>query len=420
MTSANAAVALDDFRRDTLPRVADGLAAAVAASLPWSTSATGVLIALWLVAALAVLDLPSLRTEAFSLPGGLPLLLVLMAMAGLCWGDAPLSERFHGLEPFLRLLMIPVLFAQFRRSDRGMWVGWAVLASAVALLTASFGMVLLNLGDLGHGYGVPVKDYITQSGLFALCGFALFDVAVGRWVERQWIAAAACFVLAALFIADIAYVTTGRTTLVVIPALFLLWGVYHLTPKQLGLFVVAGLVLGAAVWTTSAYVRMRVTGIAAEITEFKETGKETSAGSRLSFWTNSLRVVEEAPVFGHGTGTITEMFRRLAGPEGAATATNPHNQILAVAIQLGIVGAALLLAMWGAHWWLFYQPGLAAWIGLTAVTQNIVSSLFNSHLMDFTQAWIYVFAIGVFGGIVRRKPSDALAAASHAESLPGR
>ena len=34
------------------------------------------------------------------------------------------------------------------------------------------------------------------------------------------------------------------------------------------------------------------------------------------------------------------------------------------------------------------------------VTQNIVSSQFNSHLLDFTQGWLYVFGVGVFGGTV--------------------
>jgi O-antigen ligase len=47
-----------------------------------------------------------------------------------------------------------------------------------------------------------------------------------------------------------------------------------------------------------------------------------------------------------------------------------------------------------------------------AVTQNIVGSLFNSHLMDFTQSWLYVFAVGVFGGMaMRQRGTDAPAQA---------
>jgi len=34
------------------------------------------------------------------------------------------------------------------------------------------------------------------------------------------------------------------------------------------------------------------------------------------------------------------------------------------------------------------------------VIQNIIGSLFNSHLFDFTEGWIYVFGVGIAGGMV--------------------
>jgi hypothetical protein len=45
---------------------------------------------------------------------------------------------------------------------------------------------------------------------------------------------------------------------------------------------------------------------------------------------------------------------------------------------------------------------LIAWIGLVIVVQNIVGSLFNSHLFDFAQGWSYVIGVGVAGGAVSR------------------
>jgi hypothetical protein len=81
---------------------------------------------------------------------------------------------------------------------------------------------------------------------------------------------------------------------------------------------------------------------------------------------------------------------------------NPHNQTLFVAVQLGIVGAAILFAMWLAHFLLFRVSGAVASMGLLIVAQNIIGSLFNSHLLDFTQGWIYVFGVGVCGGTVLR------------------
>jgi len=69
-----------------------------------------------------------------------------------------------------------------------------------------------------------------------------------------------------------------------------------------------------------------------------------------------------------------------------------------IAIELGILGATVLLAMWGAHFLLFRARDLLSWFGLIVVLQNIISSCFNSHLFDFTQGWLYVFAVGVLGG----------------------
>jgi hypothetical protein len=56
---------------------------------------------------------------------------------------------------------------------------------------------------------------------------------------------------------------------------------------------------------------------------------------------------------------------------------------------------------------LFRQSGLVAWIGLVIVVQNVVGSLFNSHLFDFTQGWLYVFGAGVAGGMVLREADRA-------------
>jgi O-antigen ligase len=408
MTAANAMVSLSDVRREMLPRFADGLAAAVAASLPWSTSATGILVALWLVTSLPILDVAALRREVLTAPGGLPVALVGLAAVGLVWSDVPLMERLDGIEPFLRLLMIPVLFAQFRRSEHSMWVGAAFLVSGTILLAVAW--VIFGLGlEFGRGPGVPVKDYIAQSGVFTLCAFGLVHIGVDRWMERRGVLAIGAFALALMFVASIFYVSTSRTTLVVILVLLLLVGLQQASWRAAVGSILAGLTLLAAMWATSPYVRVRTTSVANEIAESEF--RYTSSGARLEFWKNSLVILRQAPILGHGTGMITETFRRHAEPNSSSPATNPHNQIFAIGIQLGVLGVAVLLAMWAVHWRLFYRPGIAAWVGLIAVTQNIVGSLFNSHLMDFTQGWIYVFAVGVFGGAVLRgngapKPDD--------------
>ena len=56
--------------------------------------------------------------------------------------------------------------------------------------------------------------------------------------------------------------------------------------------------------------------------------------------------------------------------------------------------------MWLLHLLLFRGDDLASWIGLLVVVQNIFTSLFNSHLFDFHEGWMYVLGVGIAGGIV--------------------
>jgi O-antigen ligase len=65
-----------------------------------------------------------------------------------------------------------------------------------------------------------------------------------------------------------------------------------------------------------------------------------------------------------------------------------------------VVGIIVLYAMWWSHFRLFRGDDLASWIGLLVVVQNVLSSLFNSHLFDFHEGWMYVLGVGVAGGMV--------------------
>jgi hypothetical protein len=135
---------------------------------------------------------------------------------------------------------------------------------------------------------------------------------------------------------------------------------------------------------------------------YKERNAATSIGLRLEFWQKSLRFLSEAPILGHGTGSIRGLFEEAAVAQSGAAAQvvgNPHNQTLNVGIQWGAIGIVVLYAMWLQHLLLFRGDGLAIWIGLMVVVQNIFTSLFNSHIFDFNEGWMYVLGVGVAGGL---------------------
>lgn len=397
------------FDRVHLQRFADGLAAALAFSLPWSTSATGILAGLWLIAVIPTFDLAMLRRVISTPAGGLPVMLCALAIIGLLWGfDIPIAERWDGLKSYYKLLIIPLLMVQFQRSERASWVMVGFLVSCVLLLILSWALVMdptlfWPWSSRGGRIGVPIKDYIAQSTVFTVCVLLLASIAYRVWQKRRHGLALALSLLALAFLANVFFVSVSRTSLVVIPILVMLFAC-----KQLSRQATVGLILAAAMtavlaWSFSPQVRSNIMEVLSEVRNFEPEGERTRAGERLEFWKKSIGLIADAPLIGHGTGSIREKFRQTvtgkAGAAGLAT-SNPHNQTLAVAIQLGLVGTTVLFALWSAHILLFRGEGIAAWTGLGIVVQNIVGSLFNSHLFDFMQGWLYVLGVGIAGGVL--------------------
>jgi O-antigen ligase len=303
-----------------------------------------------------------------------------------------------------------LLLAQFRRSTQARWAIIGFLASSAVLLVVSWALVLTP-GLTWRGKvspGVPVKNYIMQSAIFVICAFGLLGQAVELW-HRRALLFLVLVLLAAVFVANIFYVETARTTLVVAAVMLVLFGLRQFGWKGALGAALIGAMLTGAVWTSSPYLRQRVSVAVKELQMYDVGDVNNPTGLRLEYWKKSLVFIAEAPVIGHGTGTIPMLFRRNATAETAPAliTTNPHSQVLAVAIELGFIGVAALLAMWLAHLALFRDKTLAAWFGLLVVTYNVVSSLFNSHLFDFSQGWLYVFGVGLAGGMVLRAADGA-------------
>ncbi|MGB9394077.1 MAG: ligase, partial [Pseudolabrys sp.] len=168
-------------------RISDGLMVAVAVSLPWSTSATSILLVLWLLGCCPTLEWSVVRRELMTPAGGLPVLLFMLGVLGMAWADVTLLERWKGLDGFFKLLVIPLLMVHFRRSDNGMRVFIGFLFACVALLIASW--IVTVWPDIPKGSidpGVAVKAYIVQSAEFTVCAAGLLYFAVeaargGRW-----------------------------------------------------------------------------------------------------------------------------------------------------------------------------------------------------------------------------------------------
>ncbi|MCP3388383.1 O-antigen ligase family protein [Bradyrhizobium sp. CCGB12] len=388
----------------------DIFAVLTAASLPWSTSLAGIFNALLLLCMVPFLDVRAFLQSLKRPICVAPIALVVLALVGTLWSDASWGARFYAVNPTVKLLVLPVLLYHFERSQRAHWVIIAFLVSCALLSVMSWLVAFypnLALKTDPPERGIFVKNYIDQSQEFTLCAVALAYPIVKLLREKRYWFAGLLTALALSFFVNMAFVVVSRTALVTIPIMFGVFALLHLRWRSIAI-VAAALLAGAVLaWQTSPHLRQTAEKFTDDYTRYAERGEPTSLGLRLEFWRKSLGFFAEAPIVGHGTGSTRGLFERVATPGGRYQASaevigNPHNQTLNVAVQWGVIGVAVLYAIWILHLLLFRGDGLADWIGLLVVVQNVFTSLFNSHLFDFHESWMYVLGVGVAGGMVIR------------------
>jgi O-antigen ligase len=394
---------------------ADMFAVLTALALPWSTSLVAIFVLCWLGVAAWSLDYKVYFHSLKQPICFLPIALFMLAAIGTLWSDASWAARLYAVGPAAKLLVLPGLFYHFERSARGMWVFAAFLVSCTLLMAMSWIVAFdpsLALKPEAE-YGVPVKNYIDQSQSFALCAVALAYPIITLLRANRILPAAVLTAVSLSFVVNMMLVAVSRTALVTMPIMLAVFAALHLRWRSTVIIFCAIALLAGLAWTISPQLRWTATTFVRDYQIYKELDQPTSIGLRLEFWQKSLRFFAEAPIIGHGTGSTRGLFEQAAtGPSflvGGQVIGNPHNQTLNVAIQWGIVGVIVLYAMWWFHLMLFRGDGLAAWIGLLVVVQNIFTSLFNSHLFDFHEGWMYVLGVGVAGGIVLKRKDGAVA-----------
>ena len=391
----------------------DLLTVLIAILLPWSTTGVAISAVLWV---LALVPTIGVRTFLRSLTRPicvLPIALFALALAGTLWSDASWGARLYAVGPTAKLLMLPLLLYHFERSPRGAWVFVAFLASCTLLMAVSWVVAFepnLTLKPAAEARGIFVKNYIDQSQEFALCAVAL-AYPIMTFLQTNRIRLAALLTAVALsFLTNMTFVVISRTALVTMPIMLAVFALIHLKLRTAVVALCGAALLAAVAWNASPDLRATTLKFFADYQQTWVQNNPSGMGSRLEFWQKSLRFFAEAPVIGHGTGSTRGLFEQAAVGQIGARAeitTNPHNQTLNVAVQWGVIGVVVLYAMWLVHLLLFRGDGLANWIGLLVVVQNIFTSLFNSHLFDFNEGWIYVLGVGVAGGMTLRARRDA-------------
>lgn len=319
-----------------------------------------------------------------------PFVLACLAFYGLfvlgaLWSPEPLERIVWMLTKLRAYLCAPLIFAVFLLLPARRAFFWGQTLGTLASLLLSFAMAAIGKpfwqgvpGDWAVFHSHAYHNYYLALLAFGLLVLLVTGELAGRWKLAAWTVIALCTVNALFFV----HGRTGQAVFLLLLALVpVLWR------WKLGLGVALfGLLVGLpSLYLASSSLRAGVIKAKIEVSQFIENPRQgTSVGVRLNFYRSALQLIAEKPFFGHGTGSVTSEYQKLAQQDQSAVATsNPHNDYLWIAVELGLAGAITLLGMLVA---MVIQARHCAqperWLCIGFALSMAISTLANSFFMD--------------------------------------
>ena len=271
-------------------------------------------------------------------------------LIGIAYSPAPWSDVAQHLGKYFKLVFLVLVMslltdATWRRRCWG-----AFTAAMLFTLVSTYANIWIDLPwsrTHNQGWGVDhtvFKDYISQGIMMSmLVLIALSQNLNSKLTRQRRLAWGGVALLAVLSITHLSY---GRTGYVALAAALSAFALFAMKGRSRWL-VLAGVGLAAVVVVYSSEgLRGRV---AQTVQEARNSNQEdmSSIGQRLYFAEKTWSLIQEKPVLGWGTGAYHEQFCRVATTPAWCEAGkfHPHNQLLFIWVENGLLGLGLLLLL---------------------------------------------------------------------------
>jgi O-antigen ligase len=279
------------------------------------------------------------------------------------------GSRIH-LEDYITFLMLLPLYLLLRQiSFKVYWLVriFVIVAIVLGVISISqyiamkyFGLRILTTGELAWlrpGGDVNPMRYAAIS--LIIMTFSLNAILV---LKKKTVGLKILLVLSIIFALIACLLTQVRGSWIAIPVLLFYYVIYlyrNGSPKFLiTTLLISGVIIGGASQNQS--LKNRVLLIANDLQEYSHGNSESSIGSRLDMFKAAGVLIKQNPIFGHGLNSYSPLATKIRNDTPGMSRdvgvwANPHNEILQVLVEKGIIGLLTLLLLFLVPGWLFFK-----------------------------------------------------------------
>jgi O-antigen ligase len=320
-----------------------------------------------------------------------------VVLIGMTYASVPWSDRWIDVYKWRTMLWFFVVLSIF---DEERWKVRLMVAFVTVIavgLVASF-ITATGWVTLWRSPDAFLRNAVTQGMGFAVaasvCLWMTMEKTLPKHMHRI------VLVLGLLYVADIVFITNGRSGYVILGLAFAVLLLWKATPLQRLAIVVVLPVAALLAFSMSPRMRDKITIGVNEWAHEAESPALTPMGTRRVFYVNTLEILQDHWLLGVGTGGFRQAYTDhvtkkyepsdwRSGPTG-----DPHNQYLAVLAQHGIGGLAVFLV------WIIAIArdtcGLPNYrkLALAILCGWCVTSLFSSHFRTFAEGHLLMTFLG--------------------------
>ena len=248
------------------------------------------------------------------------------------------------------------------------------------------------------------RDHIAQNLMMSF--FALIMLARGL-IEKNKKRKLVYILLGLVAIFDILFLVLGRTGYVSLALNLVVFVLFLNTWRER---ILASSIFAVIIVLTLHYSSGFNSRVNIAVDEYKthQSNDLSSVGQRIEFLKKSVELIKERPWAGFGTGAQRKELCRVADSSEWCNVgqIHPHNQFMAIGIQLGGLGiVAYLLFMGAAILQARLQFGEYKILGVGLVATLLVDSLFHAPLTLIAEAAIFIL---LFPILLARGSLDSL------------
>ncbi|EGG94346.1 putative O-antigen ligase [gamma proteobacterium IMCC1989] len=321
------------------------------------------------------------------------------------WSSAPWEDKLEHIVSWRKILLLPIAASLFYEPDFKKRFLLTFIISVFIFSIISWATHLFDWQLSKQANGL-LRNHATQGVVFFVAAFSAMSLALHQNNSSK--TKILLLLISLIILANCFFISTSRSGYVAGFILTICITIFFSQKKAMYLIPIISLIFISILYI-SPTPHAQIKKVWTEVINIDNSTHITSSGIRVTFWKNTIPIIKNTPITGHGLKSMKIEYEKIM--EGrtdwkSTVTTDPHNQYLLILVEQGIAG---LIVFFIFIFFCFKQKTekLYMHIGRSVLLVWLGTSMFNGHFSASVEGKFIFLWIGAMLAVPPREKLKA-------------